>query len=192
MTERHHHVKLIWLSCTGWNNGPEFGYEPHILGGLLYSIYTYSTQHTHIHNLQAVVKTIHFFGKHKSHHSDHLLGIKKETIFDDNHDNDRKLEQITTISLIYSWKKVGTSMYTLWFSYKCYVMYFLAAIISHKKGLQSWSTKGLAVISWHIESQTKDFILDTLYTCTTNTTTIWHKNSMYAGKWKTPQSFVII
>ena len=58
-------------------------------------------------------------------------------------------------------KKVGTSMYTLWFSYKCYVMYFLAAIISHKKGLQSWSTKGLAVISWHIDSQTKDFILDT-------------------------------
>ena len=151
--------------------------------------YTYSTQHTH--NLQAVVKTIHFFGKHKSHHSDHLPGIKKETIFDDNHDNDRKLEQITTISLIYSWKKVG-SMYTLWFSYKCYVMYFLAAIISHKKGLQSWSTKGLAVISWHIESQTKDFILDTLYTCTTNTTTIWHKNPMYAEKWKTPQSFVII
>ena len=139
MTERHHHVKLIWLSCTGWNNGPEFGYEPHILGGLLYSIYTYSTQHTH--NLQAVVKTIHFFGKHKSHHSDHLLGIKKETIFDDNHDNDRKLEQITTISLIYSWKKV-VCMYTLWFSYKCYVMYFLAAIISHKKRLQTWSTKG--------------------------------------------------
>ena len=69
-----------------------------------YIVYTHTVRntHTYIYNLQAVVKTIHFFGKHKSHHSDHLLGIKKETIFDDNHDNDRKLEQITTISLIYS------------------------------------------------------------------------------------------
>ena len=134
MTERHHHVKLIWLSCTGWNNGPEFGYEPHILGGLLYSIYTYSTQHTH--NLQAVVKTIHFFGKHKSHHSDHLLGIKKETIFDDNHDNDRKLEQITTISLIYSWKKSMYSVHNTHSHFRILCINILlcatATIISHK------------------------------------------------------------
>ena len=116
MTERHHHhVKLIWLGCLtahGWNNGPEFGYFS------TWVALCWKPSNHLAATAEGRKKTIHFFGKHKSHHSDHLLGIKKETIFDDNHDNDRKLEQITTISLIYSWKK---SMYTLWFSYTYYI-----------------------------------------------------------------------
>ena len=47
-----------------------------------------------------------------SHITDHLLRIKKETIFDDNHDNERKLEQITTISYIFTKKKI-VEVYTL-------------------------------------------------------------------------------